>query len=122
MTKTEFITRQQALKRADTFLSYISLIMFLVGFPTTVVVRNWIREKPPSVQGWMLFGYLFFAIMFAAGIAFLIGRSFVYPDRRGVACPACGKPLVRTAGEVALASGHCGYCGAEVFDREPSFC
>ncbi len=36
--------------------------------------------------------------------------------RRGLACPACAKLLTMTAGQITVATGRCGHCGAKVFD------
>ncbi len=37
----------------------------------------------------------------------------------GLNCPACDKPLIGVAAQVAIAADHCGHCGTRLFSDNP---
>ena len=119
MTKEEFITRQQAERRTQRRFGFAALAVLILALGGTGEVADRLRPRPATLHDPVLYGYAFFMLLCAVGIAVpivLSGRSY---RKHGLVCPACGKPLFHIAEQIAIASGHCGRCGSAVFDATP---
>ena len=115
MTKDDFVTRQHAAKREENVVSVIWLIVFFAALIGNIPLAKWMDHHRSAAWIQVLYGSLFFG--------FLIGNLVVLfwvTKRRarkfGILCPGCGKPLTQVAGQIAVATGNCGHCGAKLFD------
>ena len=66
-------------------------------------------NEPKSVTlAWGIFGI-------AAILAVMMVLAF-FGSQRGMPCPHCKKRLFGIPGQIAVATGNCGFCGEKVFE------
>ena len=115
MTKQEFIEKRTAAIRqariiaGPAFALYLALMMG--GFWLCVYVTPQSASKNYRLL-------LMAIVVFPPLIAFAMLFRWINERRVrrfGLLCPDCRKPLTEMAGQIAVATGHCGECGASVF-------
>jgi hypothetical protein len=117
--RQEFVAR---LRNAEA-LPTLSLVRILVGclyfipaFAYLGFYEWYIRGRVSA--GWSeILGYGFLVLLFVPGII-LLRRFSRWDDRRvrecEMTCPNCNRRLTGVLGSIAVASGRCGGCGAQV--------
>ena len=111
MTKQDFIQRKE---RADKNSKLFAAI-YLPGFFLLLIANIGVaRIVPKQYSGVYLI--LFFGLLIANVVGTLRIESR-RADKFGLRCPNCKKPLTRTLGQVAIATGNCGNCGTHLFSN-----
>ena len=102
---------QEAANRWRRFGTFYALAIFLwlilIGIIFSQIPKEWIRQSiaiPVSLLCLLVLGA--FAIM--------LGYTYYLPRRWGLFCPSCNKVLTPYCQAIAIASGHCGYCGQQI--------
>lgn len=114
MTRQEFISRQEALRKSGNKIGIVFLVVFF-GFLLGGIPIGDLADHGKTVPGIIfVFGFFGFLIGF---LLFLRRFKKRHQKRFNLSCPSCGKPLLGVISQVAIATGNCGYCGARVFDE-----
>jgi len=114
MTKQEYIASQQRQTRAINRRLGIWMVVLSVGIMAMIPLGDYIEEKEfdepwvKNASGFILLGLL-------ASVALLAWYAIRLQNRHSYHCPHCQKPLIGLAANIAIASGNCGECGANVF-------
>src|SRR4051794_14210051 len=114
MTRAEFIARQRRMKRVGSIISWIWFVaLFAFLFGNVVLTRYVERGTPPRhFPHWYI---LVFLGILAANLVAILAFVRIAPRRFDLLCPRCAHTLMGSAAQVAIATGHCGYCGAAIF-------
>jgi hypothetical protein len=112
LSRQEFAARLRRHTKRSALATFVSLILglgWLAFFP--MVAEKFGGSVGPN-------GTLLVKSCWYAGIlaGFCVGPWISWRQARpaGLQCPECKKRLVENVGMVTVASGKCGYCGADV--------
>jgi hypothetical protein len=116
MTRSEFVDRRVDWRKETRRIAAGGIIVFLGVLFGNIPLGAWMDKHKPGI--WAQIAYGAWIIGFPVGFALLM----YWCDRRqirkfGLSCPYCGMPLHGVSGESALATGNCGRCGAELFEK-----
>ena len=107
MTKDEFAKRRKALGReSPRFDSFVAIALFalaVLGIPLSKLTSDQIT-----------FAYM--GVLLVLSVAYLV-YSGRWAKQTGLLCNACHKPMVRRAGDIAVATGMCPHCKKPAFER-----
>jgi hypothetical protein len=111
MQLKDFIKRRDEFLRREKLLGWVFTPLFLA----LLFANIWVIDLVP--ERWMWF-YLagFFAFLFGnwALTSWLEKRRVA---NAGLGCKSCNTPLLGVAGDLAITTGNCSYCGQEAFHR-----
>ena len=115
MTKREFIAKQAELRRAGNRWSAIWLVVFFGGLFGIAGLSSYLERDAEQYRaigtalgiGLMVFLFVSVGAMLWFGVR--QQKRFVHR------CPGCNKLMVGNLAQIAVASGHCGLCGGNVF-------
>ena len=111
MTKQDFIQRKQQADRSGKRVSSIYLVVFLLLLGANVFLVKWVPKQYAWVNLILFFGLL-------TGNLFLARRLEIRRvDEFNLRCTICRTPLTKTLGQIAIATGNCGNCGAHLFSN-----
>jgi len=112
LSRTEFGQRLHGHRRRNaqyTMIGFAVGVVWLVAFP--VALSKFGGSIGPS-------GGSVPKVVWVGGFIALLAIGPFIAEQKGSAagliCPACNKTLQATSGMIAVASGRCGYCGADV--------
>ena len=110
MTKKEsapqILVREKKFKRGY-FLGLAAMGLWMLVAPALDHFYN-LNQSKILLQTWAVGGFILGVLFF---VVFL-----VFSSQRGVPCRHCGKRLFGIPGQIAVATGNCGYCGEKAFD------
>ncbi len=111
MTKSDFISRQTALK-SYVFKLALVYLAGLAGF------MFWPEKKGPDGLDHIFVG-CFFSYLFGGMIVF-VWLQLRRRKQLGAFCPNCGKGFVKKSERLVIATGTCGGCGERILDDLPA--
>ena len=116
MMKDSLMEKQRAARQAESRIGLMSAALILpVLVVGAFVSGGW---RPPYVGEWMHRHYAFVKWEYVALLLFLVirhARLLAHKYQKlGLVCRGCQRPLIGRAGRMALQSGTCGRCGAEI--------
>lgn len=114
MTKQEFITSQQRQTLAINRRLGIWMVVLFVGIMTMIPLGDYIEKKELN-EPWAKNVSIFILLGLLTSFALLAWYAIRLQNRHSYHCPHCKKPLIGLAANIAIASGNCGECGANVF-------
>ncbi len=109
MTKKEFVSQIQIREkkvRRGYFTGLTVVGLWMVSAPLLDHFYD-LNKSKMLLQVWCGFGMAMCIAVFAV--------LLVYGNQRGVPCRHCGKRLFGIPGQIAVATGNCGYCGEKAF-------
>ena len=110
MNKKEFASqiRVREKKYVHGYVIGLSLVGFwMISGPVLDHFYN-LNQSKVLLNAWAAAGIIVILVLCAA--------LLVYGSRRGVPCRHCGKRLFAIPGQIAVATGNCGYCGEKAFE------
>ncbi len=113
MTKAEFIRRSRAQQQHGNGWAVLWILVFFGTLFVSGVLGRQIDEFPVAVR---ILGGLGILAFLAAQVVLALWYLRRETREFGLHCPACDEPLVGPSAQVAIASGHCGHCGAKLFE------
>lgn len=70
-------------------------------------------------MAWMTkYDYVLFVVSGFGAVTFILCGFYRDHKRMDLKCPGCTVTLVAISAQVAIATGHCGHCGAKLFSEE----
>ena len=112
MTKETFLQLRKSLARETPPLDRIAAIS-LFGLAVLGIPIGLLLQKP------IAFAYI--ALLLLASICYLI-YSLRWARKTGLLCHSCQRPMLRQAGDIALATGNCPHCGRSAFSAPAQQC
>lgn len=110
MTRKEFASEIQIREKQCRHVLYIGLAVvgiWMLSAPILDYFYNF-NESKSLAQAWGIFGIV--AIFAVAVVLAYFG------SKRGMPCSHCKKQLFGIPGQIAVATGNCGYCGEKAFE------
>ena len=111
MTKQDFIHRKKEADRSGKLFGAIYLPIFFLLLIANVFVAKHVPRQYSSIYLIVFFGLLLLNVV----VTLWLERRRV--DRFDLRCPNCKKPLTKSLGQVAIATGNCGNCGTHLFNK-----
>lgn len=115
MTKQEFIERTRAQQKHGNGWSIALLALFFVALGGNAFLARHMDSFPPPWK--IVWAVAFFAFLLSP-LPLIVWISRRESQKHGLRCPSCDKALLGVGAQIAIASSHCGYCGARLFDAE----
>lgn len=112
MTRSEFVAGQRAYSAA---VGRFGLSVLLAWFATLILPGVALVRFESAA--WFRFLGLASVVAALACSPALHGWSVRRMRRHGLLCPACSKGLVGLSGQITVATGRCGFCGALIFEN-----
>lgn len=112
MTKAEFVSKLEEMKRRGRKLLIIAVVIFLAINGTGIYL---LAAGPRNRNGFLIYALVLMGVWAAAALAIL------YRIRREVAvyspkCPGCGKPITWREQASVMVNSTCPFCKAKVID------
>jgi hypothetical protein len=111
MLKQEFIERSNAAIADSKRFGILWGVAFFVILIVNVAVSRMVPKQYTVIYLVFFFGFLFGNIFF---LRWIESRR---ADRFQLRCPNCQQPLIRVAGQMAIATGNCNKCGEAVYTK-----
>jgi len=116
MTREQFILQQQkrnefSIKRTVVVLGSILVFCSVPIGVAYVVSKDTTPERSRRLLG---IGLIVYIIAVYFGLLVSVRRNL---NTYSILCPGCGKRILGFTGQIAIATGNCGYCGVKVFDE-----
>ena len=78
-------------------------------------------QTSANIVGMTNFAYMLVAVFVKGGRLYLLGFGLLWMrslSAYGLRCPSCRRPLTGLPGQITVATGRCGNCGATIWGDE----
>lgn len=115
MSKEEFIIKQAELRRVGNRWSAIWLVVFFGGLFGIAGLSRYLERDPERYRAVGTALGIGFLVFLFGSVGVMLWFGVRQQKRFGHRCPGCNKLMVGNLAQIAVASGHCGLCGENVF-------
>jgi len=111
MTRHELIAGK---RRMDEYERRINVILLALMFAVLLVWAGLTDDIPKTDKKGQLWSTCVFVVAESGVAGVVVWKLLRGPRRYGLLCPHCRAKLIRSLGQVAVATGVCGVCGTKV--------